>query len=152
MAETLRHSSILPGAVVHSTRAETEFGGFRLPKGTIVMPNLYQVHHSEEHWGDPKAFRPSRFLDESGSFRKDPHLIPFSLGTRTCLAENIAMTQLFLFLTNIIHAFTLHPDPKIPLPPLLPRKSAFCLSPNPYKISFRDRHCIPEQKESTSSR
>ncbi len=137
MAETLRHSSILPGAVVHSTRAETEFGGFRLPKGTIVMPNLYQVHHSEEHWGDPKAFRPSRFLDESGSFRKDPHLIPFSLGTRTCLAENIAMTQLFLFLTNIIHAFTLHPDPKIPLPPPPPAEISILPITKPIQNQFQ---------------
>lgn len=41
--ETFRLSSIIPGDVPHSTTAKTELGGYTLPKGTIIIPNIYQV-------------------------------------------------------------------------------------------------------------
>ena len=34
-------------------------------------------------------------------FRKDEHLIPFSIGKRQCLGESLAKAQLFIFITGI---------------------------------------------------
>jgi len=84
IAEVFRMSSIVSGALLHSTMEDTEFEGYKLPKGTIVMSNLWQVHHDLEHWGDPFNFRPERFLDANGSYRRDDFLIPFgNLITKT---------------------------------------------------------------------
>ena len=82
MLEIFRMSSIVCGALLHSTLEDTRFEGFVLPKGTIVMANLYHVHHDPEYFGDPENFRPERFLTPEGDLRKDEHCVPFSVGKR----------------------------------------------------------------------
>jgi len=136
--EIFRLSSILPGDVLHSTTEKTEFEGYVFPKGTIIMPNLYQIHHDDNYWGDPDNFRPERFLNADGSFRKDERVIPFSIGKRVCVAENLAQAEFFLFLTGILQNFDLHQSPDHPLPSFKP-KSSFVLCPQPYKLVLRER-------------
>lgn len=46
----------------------------------MILVNLGSVHGDVEHWGDPKIFRPERFIDSAGKFRKDDHLILFGTG------------------------------------------------------------------------
>ena len=53
--------------------------GYRVPKDTRLLVNLYAIHHDPEHWGDPLNFRPERFL-HGGEYQPDKHLIPFSVG------------------------------------------------------------------------
>jgi methyl farnesoate epoxidase / farnesoate epoxidase len=36
----------------------------------------------EKHWGDPENFRPERFINPDGSFRKDDHLMVFGSGSQ----------------------------------------------------------------------
>lgn len=136
--ETFRLSSILPGNVLHCTLRQTEVGGYTLPTGTIIMPNLYQVHHDMQYWSDPENFRPERFLNPDGFYRKDERVIPFSIGKRVCVAENLAQIEFFLFLTGILQNFDLTESPDYPLPGFKP-KSTFILSPQPYKLVLRAR-------------
>lgn len=136
--ETFRMSSIIPGDVLHSTTKETQLGGYTLPKGTIVMPNLYQVHHDEKYWGDPENFRPERFLNPDGTLKKEERVIPFSIGKRVCVAEGLAQVQFFLFLTGVLQHFEFLESPEHPLPGFKP-KSTFSLSPYPYKLVLRER-------------
>lgn len=77
ISEVFRMSSIVSGALLHSTTEDCKLDGYHLPKGTIVMANLWHVHHNPEHWKDALNFRPERFIDSNGNFRKDEHLIPF---------------------------------------------------------------------------
>ena len=42
--------------------------------------NLYSMHMSKELWGDPENFRPERFLDAEGKFKKSEYLQPFGMG------------------------------------------------------------------------
>jgi len=51
------------------------------------MVNLWSVHMNQDHWGDPEAFRPERFLDDQGKLLKNEHLIPFGIGKRSCLGK-----------------------------------------------------------------
>jgi fatty-acid peroxygenase len=52
---------------------DVEWDGQRIPKGTMVLLDLYGQDHDTDVWGDPYAFRPDRFLGrEIGAFELIP--------------------------------------------------------------------------------
>jgi cytochrome P450 len=52
MLEVFRNSSIVPLGVFHSAMVDVpSFHGYEIPKGTVVMGNLYSVHHDKATWG-----------------------------------------------------------------------------------------------------
>jgi cytochrome P450 len=52
-----------------------------MPKGTILMANLYQIHHDPQLWEHPDDFYPPHFLNEDGSVKYNESYIPFSIGS-----------------------------------------------------------------------
>ena len=48
---------------------------------------MWAVMHDKHYWKDPENFRPERFLDDDGAFRKDDRCVPFSLGKRYCIGQ-----------------------------------------------------------------
>ena len=57
--------------------------------GTAIYANLWAVMHDKYYWKDPHEFRPERFLDNDGQFRRDDRCVPFSLGKRYCIGQVI---------------------------------------------------------------
>lgn len=49
----------------------------------MVIVNLYSIQMDPNYWGDPEVFRPERFLNPDGSFRKDERHIPFGKGIKS---------------------------------------------------------------------
>lgn len=138
MYETYRISSVLPSSVLHSTLTDVNFRGFDLPKDTIILPNLYQVHHDEKYWGDPECFRPARFLNPDGSLNKDERVIAFSVGKRSCIGDFFAHNEFFLFLTGLLQHFNIKSHPDYPLPGNYV-KAGLVLAPQPYKVVLEKR-------------
>ncbi|XP_025098756.1 cytochrome P450 2B4-like [Pomacea canaliculata] len=118
MWEVMRYSSIVPFSAPHSTACDVEFSGYNIPKGTLIMPNLYSVLHAPETWGDPENFRPERFIGEDGKLLRFEELIPFSIGRRVCLGEALARMELFLYLASMIQRFRFLPPETGELPSL----------------------------------
>lgn len=67
-----------------------------LPAGTIVSVQIHTLHHNPAVFPDPYEFRPERWLDsppgQLGKMGRD--FIPFGLGSRQCIARNLAMLEL----------------------------------------------------------
>lgn len=57
-----------------------EFKGYTIPKGTVILPNLWSVHRDPTVWENPDDFNPSRFLDEQGQLLRKEYFIPFGIG------------------------------------------------------------------------
>lgn len=58
----------------------SEFRGYTIPKGTVVLPNLWSVHRDHTVWDDPDSFNPTRFLDTEGKLLRKECFIPFGIG------------------------------------------------------------------------
>lgn len=58
----------------------SEFRGYTIPKGAVVLPNLWSVHRDPTVWEDPDTFNPTRFLDKEGTLVRKECLIPFGIG------------------------------------------------------------------------
>jgi cytochrome P450 family 2 subfamily U polypeptide 1 len=106
LLEISRRGCIVPMNVAHSNMEDIHFGGYHLPKDSIILTNLWAVHHDEKLFPDPFSFRPERFINERGQFVKHEAVIPFSLGKRFCLGEPLARMELFLYFTSMLQKFT----------------------------------------------
>merc|ERR1711953_523294 len=106
--EVLRHSCIVY-TTPHATTEEVEFHGYTIPKGTSVFANTSHIMNDPKHWDKPEEFNPDRFLDAEDNFKKNDRCIPFLVGKRYCLGQQLAQHQLFLFLTGLLQAFTFSP-------------------------------------------
>ena len=99
------------------------------------------MHHDPELFDNPEEFRPERFIDNDGNFIASSYVIPFSVGPRHCLGEQLAKMEVFIFLTGIIQKLKVLPDPENPPPPLTTGSPNILISYEPpdCKIKFQNR-------------
>ncbi|KAH7927491.1 cytochrome P450 [Leucogyrophana mollusca] len=84
-------SYIVPRAPINGVT----LGKYYIPPNTSLIYNIYAVHHNDSVWGDPKAFRPARFLEKGtprAAMVKDAW-VPFATGPRQCPARNFALYE-----------------------------------------------------------
>ncbi|XP_033308798.1 probable cytochrome P450 303a1 [Bombus bifarius] len=91
--------------VPHRAQRDTTILGHTIPKNTMLLVNFNRVL-MDESWGDPENFRPERFIDESGNIITPPTYLPFGLGRRRCMGENLARSNTFIIATTLLQAFT----------------------------------------------
>ncbi|XP_044396287.1 cytochrome P450 714C3 isoform X1 [Triticum aestivum] len=110
--ETLR---LYPPASLMMREALTDIkiGDLDVPRGTIVQVTRSMLHLDKEVWGpDAEEFRPGRFANGVAGACKPAHLYtPFGLGHRTCIGQNLAMTELKLVLARLLSRFAFSPSP-----------------------------------------
>ena len=104
-----------------------------------MLPNIWAVHHNPDHFKNPFEFRPERFICDDGSFKKDQRVIPFSVGPRYCLGEQLARMEIFLFLTSIVQHFEVRADPYHFLPSFNGGVFGLTNVPQFFKVSFIQR-------------
>ncbi|KAK8744995.1 hypothetical protein OTU49_000394 [Cherax quadricarinatus] len=136
--EVFRYRGSAPLTVPHKALRDTKLQGFRIQAGTVVLNNLYSVHMDPGYWGDPETFRPERFINHDGSFRKDERVIPFGKGRRSCLGESLARMTTFLLFSSLMQHFTFSLDPAIPVTNT-DGKMGFTLSPPEFKVFAQAR-------------
>ena len=51
-------SSIVPTALFHAAMKDVKFHGYDIPKGTIVVSNLYLIHYDKQTWENTEEFQP----------------------------------------------------------------------------------------------
>lgn len=140
IAEIMRFSSLVPLLFPHSTTVDTHLKNYFIPKGTVVLFNVWAMHHDHEKWSHPNTFDPTRFLDSEGKLICPATLsyLPFSAGRRVCLAEALAKIQLFLFISRLLHKFEFR-IPEGSSAPDLEGIFGASLTPKPYEILAQRR-------------
>ncbi|XP_034386512.1 cytochrome P450 2J2-like [Cyclopterus lumpus] len=99
--EIQRMGNIVPLNGLRMAAKDTTLGGYFIPKGTSVMPNLTSVLFDRTEWETPDTFNPEHFLDADGKFARRDAFVPFSAGKRACLGEGLARMELFLFFVTL---------------------------------------------------
>lgn len=100
-------------ATIRRAKVDVELGGHKIPKGTELLIPIIAVHHDQALWGnDVHEFNPSRFSDGVARAAKHPvAMIPFGLGLRTCIGQNLAILQAKLTIAMILQRFSFHLAP-----------------------------------------
>ncbi|XP_038073303.1 cytochrome P450 2J6-like isoform X2 [Patiria miniata] len=106
ISEVQRLGNIAPLGVPHKCTEDTTLRGYHIPKGALIVANMWCVHSDPSEWPNPSEFRPERFLDEDGKLVRREKLIPFGIGRRVCLGEQLARMELYIIFTCLMHQFT----------------------------------------------
>jgi len=138
--ETLRRFPIAPVGVPHCAMAEDEYKGMRIPKGSVMMANIWAMVRETSIYGpDPEAFRPERHLEPT---TRDPSLMVFGFGRRICPGRHLAENGLIMVCACILHAFTIskalnEDGSEVPFEPVWVAGIAISLEPFPCSITPR---------------
>lgn len=88
--ESMRSRPVVP-IVGRQVLRPWQFGAERVATGSVALISVLLLHHRDELYPKPFAFRPDRFLGT----RMPPHtFIPFGGGNRRCLDAALAMAEL----------------------------------------------------------
>ncbi|ESK88635.1 cytochrome p450 [Moniliophthora roreri MCA 2997] len=104
--EAMRWHSVVPTAIPHRVLEDNIFQGYYIPKGTLVIPNLWKMTHDPEVYPEPMKFKPERFLATANHKPEpDPRDAMFGFGRRICPGRVLADASVFISCAMILHCF-----------------------------------------------
>ncbi|KAH9926307.1 cytochrome P450 98A3 [Epithele typhae] len=94
LTELARWHIVTPISSPHSAIADDEFNGHFIPKGTVIIVNIWSLARDPELYPDPDA---------------DPTEIAFGFGRRICPGRYFAEASLWVVIASVLHTFTISP-------------------------------------------
>lgn len=76
---------------------ETTINGYRIPRRTIVVANLWTINNDSLLYSESSKFYPKRFIDENGKRAKTEGPYPFGVGMYANLIQILAKVMKHLF-------------------------------------------------------
>ncbi|KAI0782080.1 cytochrome P450 monooxygenase [Abortiporus biennis] len=136
LKELYRWHPPFPLGVPHSSTNQDEYKGYKIPSGSMVMPNMWGMTRNEDFYHDPEEFIPERFeqsliaqlnpsafaqnLDSVADANststqtqfdyKDPSNIVFGFGRRQCLGQEFADIGIFFVMACMISTLDISRD------------------------------------------
>ncbi len=107
--EGMRSRPVIPIIGRHVT-VPWQLGDYRMPAGSSVLMSILLLHHRDDVYPEPFAFRPERFVGHKpGTYT----WIPFGGGIRRCLGAALAMAEQRVVLRAVARRTDLRaPDPE----------------------------------------
>ncbi len=112
-----------PAYVIDRIATEDDsFEGISLPKDTLVLMSVYELHRYADFWEKPSEFIPSRFNTTDKKDYSD-YYYPFGAGPRMCVGNNFAMYEMILAVAEIIKKYKIKTSlEKVEINPLISLK------------------------------
>ncbi|KAI0634619.1 cytochrome P450 [Trametes polyzona] len=107
--ECLRWRVVVPLGFPHRSIEDDEFRGYHIPKGSMIVTNLWAYLHDPERFPDPERFEPERFLKD-GQLNPDvldPADVAFGYGRRICPGRHFADASLFILTATVLHTLSI---------------------------------------------
>jgi cytochrome P450 len=105
VTETLRLRPVIDAAERTLTQPRT-IGGWELPPGIRVYPNITVVHLREDLYPRPYEFRPERFIEEEAPSYA---WLPFGGGIRRCIGAALAQAEMAEVIRMVVSRVDLEP-------------------------------------------
>ena len=121
--ETLRIYPIAAGTFARLLKQPMSVMGHEFDSNTWFMISIYNLHHKEELYPNPKQFIPERFLTKNYS---NYEYLPFGGGNRRCIGSALALLEMKLVTATLLSRFELALTSKRPM---LPVRRGLTLAP-----------------------
>jgi cytochrome P450 len=115
ITEGMRTRPVIP-AIGRRVTVPWRLGEYVIEAGTPIVASILLVHHREDLYPDPFAYRPERWLPHEGGQRKPGtyEWIPFGGGTRRCLGAALAMAEQRVVLEAMTRRLDLEAEERAP--------------------------------------
>ncbi|GLB41345.1 putative cytochrome P450 family protein [Lyophyllum shimeji] len=140
--EVLRWNSVIPTGIPHTASEDSVVNGYFIPKGSLIVTNLWAMLHDPETYPDPFVFRPERHIATPGKpVEKDPRTICFGYGRRICPGMHLAEASIFSCISRSLAVFDIKKavENGVEITPVHENTTGTMSYPEAYKCSVKPR-------------
>jgi len=76
---------------------------YYVPEGTVCFTHAWAATHSEENFHKPYEFIPERWIEPNADKKMASQ--PFSMGSRVCIGQNLALLEMRVLLSKLLWTF-----------------------------------------------
>ncbi|KIK97014.1 hypothetical protein PAXRUDRAFT_10437 [Paxillus rubicundulus Ve08.2h10] len=113
LRELIRWNPVVPlgkyrNGIPHATSGEDVYEGYYIPKGSMVIINVWAMGRDEDRFTDVEEFKPERFLNSDGTPIERSALSDnpiFGLGRRICPGRFASEAFIWTAIVSILAAF-----------------------------------------------
>ncbi|KAJ7629458.1 cytochrome P450 [Mycena polygramma] len=149
--ETLRWNSIAPFGLPHFIEVEDEYRGYRIPAGSIIVPNIWAMSHNSLTYSEPFSFKPERFIKDGllDPSVLDPTTFAFGFGRRLCPGIAFAESSAWIAIASMLAVFdikkSVDESGRIE-EPTLAFTSSIVSHPEPFSCSIKPRSGVHAER------
>ncbi|KAF8631286.1 hypothetical protein AX15_002609 [Amanita polypyramis BW_CC] len=140
--EIFRWNTVVPTAVPHRATQDDIQDGYFIPKGSLVIPNIWKLAHDPKVYNDPFAFKPERFIATGvRPAEPDPRQVCFGFGRRICPGMHLADVSVFVScaLSLAVFDITKYVENGVVVEPVHDFTTGTISHPKPFKCSIKPR-------------
>ncbi|KAF9522935.1 cytochrome P450 [Crepidotus variabilis] len=138
--EILRWNCVAPSGIPHSAVEDGHINGYFIPKGAVIVANLWNMLHDPEFYPDPFKFDPERHLGPNP--QRDVRKICFGFGRRICPGMLLADASVYSCIAMSLAVFNIEKAVDgngIPITPVHDNTSGIISFPKPYECVIKPR-------------
>ncbi|KAI0313581.1 cytochrome P450 [Amylostereum chailletii] len=139
--EVFRWAAVFPLGLPHVNINDDEWNGYFIPKGTVVMPNVWAILHDPSTYPEPEKVLPERFLTAAGQIDasvQGPDAV-FGFGKRVCAGRFMAHDSMWYTTACILSVFDITAKPGKPLPSAPLFRPGLVLHTMPFECDIKPR-------------
>ncbi|KAF8635472.1 hypothetical protein AX15_000445 [Amanita polypyramis BW_CC] len=108
--EALRWHTVAPTGVPHRVMEDDIHDGYLIPKGSLILTNIWKMAHDSSVYKNPMEFDPSRFVrTKEHEPEPDSRDLCFGFGRRVCPGSALADISVFISCAMTLAAFNITP-------------------------------------------
>lgn len=140
--EVLRWNAVVPTAIAHRVIEDDIHDGYYIPKGSLIIPNVWSMLNDPRTYANPSEFNPERFLAKEGKEPEtDPRTICFGFGRRICPGLHLADASVWMSAAMSLAVFDISKvvENGVEITPEIDPSSGTISHPKPFKCSIKPR-------------
>ncbi|KAK0501168.1 cytochrome P450 [Armillaria luteobubalina] len=104
--EVFRWHTVGPTGIPHRVTEDIVQSGYSIPKGSLVLANIWKMLHDPTIYNAPFKFNPDRFIrTETREPELDPYNVVFGFGRRICPGRLLADASIFMSCAMVLSVF-----------------------------------------------
>lgn len=140
--EILRWNVVLPNGFPHCVAEDDIHDGYYIPKGSLVLPNIWFMLNDPRTYANPSQFNPERFLAKDGKESEtEPRTMCFGFGRRVCPGLHLADASIWISTAMSLAVFDISKvvENGVELTPEVDPLPGTASHPKPFKCSIKPR-------------